>query len=74
LEILKRAKGNSGEVLPLGTPPAGLQDELNHRTWKAGTTDHDGQPLDFPRIRIFGGLGETKLNIWPRDSEGNLID
>ena len=74
MQILKRAKGNSGEVIPPGTPPAGLQDELNHRTWKAGYTDRDGQAKDPPKIRSFGGIGETKLNVWPRDENGELID
>ena len=74
MEILKRAKGNSGEVVPFGTPPAGMQDELNHRTYKAGYTDRDGQPKDAPKIRIFGGVGDIKLNLWPRDKAGNLID
>lgn len=44
MEILKRARGNAGEVIPFGAPPAGLQDEINHRTYKAGYTDRDGQP------------------------------
>ena len=74
MQILKRAKGNSGEVIPPGTPPAGLQDELNRRTYKAGYTDRDGQPKDLPKIRIFGGFGKQKLNLWPRDEKGNLID
>ena len=74
LEILKRAKGNSGEVVPFGTPPAGMQDELNHRTYKAGYTDRDGQKKDPPKIRIYGGTGKDNFNLWPRDSEGNLID
>jgi hypothetical protein len=75
LEILKRARGpNDGDIVPFGPPPAGLQDELNLRLFKAGHTDRDGQPKDLPKIRIFGGLSKTKLNIWPRDSEDNLID
>jgi hypothetical protein len=44
LEILKRARGHSdGDMATFGRPPSGLQAELNHRTWKAGYTDRDGQ-------------------------------
>lgn len=45
MEILKRAKGvGDGEMTSWGyNPPAGLQDELNRRTHKAGYTDRDGQ-------------------------------
>lgn len=45
MQILKRARGHSdGDMATSGhNPPAGLQDEINHRTWKAGYTDKDGQ-------------------------------
>ncbi|KKL17784.1 hypothetical protein LCGC14_2482090, partial [marine sediment metagenome] len=44
MEILKRARGYSdGDMATFNyRPPSGLQDELNHRTWKAGYTDRDG--------------------------------
>jgi len=47
LEVLKRARGASdGELTSFGhNPPAGLQDELNNRTHKAGYTDRDGQQM-----------------------------
>ena len=44
MEILKRAKGNSGEMVPFGPEPSGFKDEINLRTYKAGYTDRDGQP------------------------------
>ena len=44
MEILKRVKGNSGEVVPFGRESSGFKDEINHRTHKAGYTDRDGQP------------------------------
>ena len=50
------------------------QEEVNHRTFNAGYTDRDGKPRDLPKIRIFGGYGEAKLNVWPRDENGNLIE
>jgi hypothetical protein len=75
LEILERAKGDAGEGIPWNADPKDVRQEINYRTWKAGYTDRDGQPKeDSPKIRSFGGIGKTKLNVWPRDSEGNLID
>jgi len=44
MEILKRAKGDSGEVIPWNADAKDVQQEINHRTWKAGYTDRDGQP------------------------------
>jgi len=49
-----------------------LQDEVNQRTHLAGYTDRDGQPM-IPQIMISVPVGKTKLNIWPRDENGNLI-
>ncbi len=74
MEILKRAKGDAGEGIPWNANPKDVRQEINHRTYKAGYTDRDGQPKDPPKIRVFGGVGKTKLNIWPRDEAGNLID
>lgn len=47
MEILKRARGHSdGDVLSFNSHKnkKDVQGELNHRTWKAGYTDRDGQP------------------------------
>jgi len=47
LEILKRAKGDSGEIVKdwhWWGDNKSIQDEVNRRTHKAGTTDRDGQP------------------------------
>lgn len=74
MEILKRAKGDSGEIVPWNADEKDVQQEINHRTWKAGYTDRDGQMKDPPKIRIFGGLGKNNYNLWPRDEVGNLID
>ena len=93
MEILKRAKGESGEIVPVTESEKSIKDEVNLRTYKAGYTDRDGQqmirkntgagkgdsprPVDYKKIdetykRL--GLGQTKLNVWPRDKHGNLID
>ena len=75
LQILKRARGHSdGDMATFNyRPPSGLQDELNRRTWKAGYTDKDGQKK-VSKICASVGIGKVKYNVWPRDSEGNLID
>ncbi len=73
MEILKRARGPSdGDITSF--KDVSDKDEINRRTHKAGYTDRDGQMKDPPKIRSFGGIGKTKLNIWPRDEAGNLID
>ncbi len=73
MEILKRAKGNAGEGIPWNANHKDVQEEINHRTWKAGYTDRDGRPKGAPKI-MSRGIGESKLNIWPRDKDGNLIE
>jgi len=45
LEILKRAKGDSGEVVPWNESESNLKEEVNRRSHKAGYTDRDGQPI-----------------------------
>ena len=44
MEILKRAKGDSGEVVPWNESESNLKEEVNRRSHKAGYTDRDGQP------------------------------
>jgi hypothetical protein len=71
LEILKRAK-SGGDISPWNTPEKDLRDEVNLRTSKAGYTTRQGNPTF--RTKIMGpGIGQSKLNQWPRDKEGNLI-
>lgn len=52
MEILKRAKGMSdGEIMPYGyKAPAGLQEEINQRTCKAGYTNKEGGPRNRTKI------------------------
>jgi len=73
MEILKRAKGNSGEIIGPNESESNVREEVNRRTWKAGYTDRDGQMKDRPKI-MSQGIGESKYNLWPRDEQGNLID
>jgi len=44
LEIIERAKGDAGEFIPWNADKKDVQQEINHRTYKAGYTDRDGQP------------------------------
>lgn len=80
LEILKRAK-SGGEIVPWNQD---VRNEAIRRGVKAGHCNNDvGQAGkgDMPRpvsekfgqnfSRIFG---ESKLNLWPRDENGNLIE
>lgn len=60
-----RAKDNVSE--------RAVRDEVNRRTCKAGYTDRDGQPM-IRKIMTTVPFGKVKLNIWPRDKNGNLID
>ncbi len=45
MEILKRARGEQdGEGVSVFANEKDVREEVNHRTWKAGYTDRDGQP------------------------------
>ena len=73
MEILKRAKGNAGEIIPFNVPESELRDEVNRRTAKAGYTTRNGECPYRTKI-MSNGIGESKLNVWPRDENGQLID
>lgn len=72
MEILKRAKGDSGEIVPFNTNTKDLKDEVNRRTAKAGYTTREGNPIHGTKI-MGPGIGESKISVWPRDKKGNLI-
>ena len=45
MEIMKRARGfNDGEMVPSTESQKNVEEEVHHRTHKAGYTDRDGQP------------------------------
>jgi len=73
LEILERAKGDSGELVSFNTNEKELQEEINRRTCKAGYTTKYGEDPHHTKI-MAQGCGKSKLNIWPRDENGQLID
>jgi len=55
-----------------GMPQADYMQELNRRSHKAGHTTREGKPIPL-KIMTTVPFGKTKLNIWPRDKDGNLI-
>lgn len=74
MQILKRAKGDSdGEIIAFNEDPKNIKEELDRRTHKAGLTARYGECPRATKIMAHG-FGESKLNIWPRDENGNLID
>ena len=54
-----------------GMPQRDYLEELNIRSSKAGYTTREGKQIPAKIMSV--GFGKSKLNIWPRDSEGNLI-
>lgn len=56
-----------------GMPLRDYHEELNIRTSRAGHTARNGGPKPL-KIQTTVPRGKVKLNIWPRDVEGNLID
>ena len=73
MQILKRAKGDIGDVVPFSANEKDLRDEVNRRTCKAGYTTRYGEPTYSTKIQATISFGERKLNVWPRDEQGNLI-
>lgn len=54
-----------------GMPQEDYVQELNIRSHNAGYTTREGGPI--PLKVMSRGFGNSKLNIWPRDENGNLI-
>ena len=73
MEILKRAKGfQSGEGVSFLESESNVREEVNRRSAKAGYTTRDGNPTHGTKI-MGPGIGQSKLNQWARDENGNLI-
>lgn len=74
MEIIERKHhGNIGDILPFNASEKVVQDEVNLRSCKAGYTNRQGDPTYSTKIMV-RGFGKSKLNIWPRDENGELID
>ena len=66
-------KGNELELVPAGTSDKDLRDEVNARTAKAGYTTRYGENRAATKIMAVVNWGTARLNVWPRNSRGNLI-
>lgn len=74
-EAMREAvKRGDEELIPASVSNRDLQDEMNARSHKAGLTNRQGECCrGTGRIMITSGFGESKLNVWPRDENGELI-
>ena len=61
------------ELVSSTVSEADLKDEVNRRTAKAGYTTRNGECPHRTRIQGLVTWGRQKLNVWPRDEHGNLI-
>lgn len=50
-----------------------LREEVLCRNAKAGYTTRYGEPTFATKIMTTVPFGKVKLNVWPRDKNGNLI-
>lgn len=55
-----------------GMPQRDYDEELNIRSHRAGYTTREGGPIPL-RIMATVSIGKSRLNMWPRDKNGNLI-
>lgn len=72
MQILKRAKNAEMDIIPVNESESNVREEVNRRTAKAGLTTRYGECPARTKI-MSRGVGENKLNVWPRDEQGNLI-
>jgi hypothetical protein len=62
-----------GELIPDYVSQKDVIEESFRRSAKAGLTTKDGCPVKATKIQTTCGFGREKLNVWPRDKQGNLI-
>jgi hypothetical protein len=62
------------ELIPPGRSDKDLRDEMNSRTHKSGLTNRCGECCRGTGKIMSHGFGESKLNVWPRDESGHLIE
>jgi len=62
-----------GDIVPPTVSESSLRDEVNRRSAAAGYTTRYGECRARTRIQGLCNWGESKLNVWPRDKNGNLI-
>ena len=64
----------NGELVSVDVSDKDLHEEVNRRTAKAGYTTKYGECTQATKIQTSVPFGEEKLNLWPRDENGDLID
>ncbi len=74
-ESMKKAlESGDCEITPPGArSEQDFRDEMIHRSWKSGQTTRLGECPRASKI-MAQGFGESKLNVWPRDKNGVLIN
>lgn len=73
-EAMREAvKRGDEELIPAGVSDADLTDEMNSRSHRAGLTNRQGESCKSVRI-MSRGFGPSRLNQWPRDANGELIE
>jgi len=75
-EAMRQAIGRGdSEIIPPGSrSEKDLRDEMNERSHKAGLTTRYGECPRASKIQISIPFGRRKLNVWPRDENGQLIN
>jgi hypothetical protein len=64
---------NKYELVPDNVSDNDVKDEANRRASKAGYTTRLGESPNRTKIQTSVPFGREKLNVWPRDKHGNLI-
>ncbi len=73
-DMRQAIKSGDCEMIPPGTrSESDLRDEMNHRSFKKGLTNRQGECSRASKI-MSNGFGTSRLNVWPRDENGQLID
>ena len=61
------------EIVPNDISRKDFREEVNSRTCRAGYTTREGGQIPLKK-QMTVSWGQAKLNVWPRDADGNLIE
>ena len=61
------------DLIPQETSKVDLLEELHSRSYRAGLTTRSGGPIS-PKVTLSVPWGRQKLNVWPRDKRGRLVE
>lgn len=62
MQIIKRAKGESGEIVDWNESESNIKEEVDRRTCKAGYTNREGGPLATGNIRSMPANDKYRKN------------